>query len=237
MIRITRIEGESKQGLTKPLFCVGEDGLRYVVKGKSAGFLSITREWIAARLGTAFGLPIPRFELMELDPRLLSYDATGFAQRIGKGTVFGSRRLANSNEIQYAQSHLIPGWLRARVLLFDWWIANPDRQLSETGGNPNLLWDVEKKAMTIIDHNLAFDAAECGDFWTGHIFRNDRTFWTPEFRKTQADFMRAALGPLKTIWNELPEEWIEVNCGVDWPMLENLLWRFDREANVFWGSS
>jgi hypothetical protein len=234
MIRIVKIEGESKQGCTQPLFCVGEDALRYVVKGKRAGCVAVTREWIAGRLAQLMGLPVPPFTLMELDPKLLEYDLAGYAKRIGKEAAFGSRYVPDVNEILLSQTRTISVELRSRILLFDWWIANSDRNLTESGGNPNLLWDVNKSELVIIDHNLAFEIDECDSFWTSHIFKDDASFWTESFKTSQSNKMRAALEKLEAIWNELPEDWIEIDVGVNFSNVERLLWRFDRDPNNFW---
>ncbi len=45
---------------------------------------------------------------------------------------------------------------------------------------------------------------------------------------------RAALGQLQAIWNEMPEEWTEVDCGITLAGIESLLWKFEREADTFW---
>lgn len=235
MIRITQIEGESKQGQTKPIFCVGEDGHRYVVKGSSTGNKARICEWISGRLSRYLDLPVPPFEMMELDPRLLHYGVTEYADRIGSGIAFGSQRVSNTIEILYSQIQRIPSDLRARVLLFDWWIANGDRILSESGGNPNLLWDVDSKALVVIDHNLAFDLPLCHDFWAGHIFKDDRKLWNATFKDEHSQKFRRAIKALPDIWNELPEEWTEVDGGVNLETVANLLWRFDRDADNFWG--
>jgi hypothetical protein len=42
------------------------------------------------------------------------------------------------------------------------------------------------------------------------------------------------LGHLQTIWNEMPEDWTEVECGLTFAAIESLLWQFDREADTFW---
>ena len=46
---------------------------------------------------------------------------------------------------------------RKDVVLFDWWVHNADRTLTEKGGNPNLLWDLQHSKLAVIDHNQAFD--------------------------------------------------------------------------------
>jgi len=237
MIRITQIEGESAQGKTEPLFCVGEDGNRYVVKGRHAGNLARICEWLAGRLGQKLNLPIPRFSQMELDPQLLNYDATGFASKIGKGIAFGSLRIANVNEFQLSQSQRVAPELRARILLFDWWIANSDRLLTESGGNPNLLWNVDLGELVVIDHNLAFDLTSCHDFWELHVFKDDLILWTSEFRFEQSKLMSTAMKELDVFWSELPEEWTDASCGLTLKAVSDLLWRFDRDSDKFWCQS
>jgi len=237
MIRIVRIEGKAEQGQTEPLVCVGADGVRYVVKGQHAGRLSLIREWIGATLGRELGLPIPQFELLELDQTLLEYDSTSYAALIGRIPAFGSRRVEAACELSFSQLETIHPDLRAQVLLFDWWIANGDRTLSPAGGNPNLLWDMESKALVVIDHNLAFDQALCTDFWTEHIFREDVRSWTADFRKREEPKLRRALASLDKIWCELPGEWTEVDCGISLPMVQDLLWRLETAADTFWRTS
>lgn len=58
--------------------------------------------------------------------------------------------------------------------------------------------------------------------------------WTDEFRRVQSARLKAALVQLPAIWNELPEDWTEVDCGLNLEVAGNLLWRFERDPNTFW---
>ena len=114
------------------------------------------------------------------------------------------------------------------------WPQLPDRVFIEGAGNPNLLWAEDQQRLVVIDHNLAFDPSLMADFWTQHAFRDARQVWSAAFCDGIGAEFRAALGQLQTIWNEMPEEWTEVECGLSLAGIESLLWQFDREADTFW---
>src|SRR5258708_5811401 len=119
MIRVVEIGEIAWQGKTQPVFCRGEDGLEYVVKGNFAGRKSLIAEWVANRLGKLLGLPIPDFAMLQLDPLLLEYSAQSIQiEHLGSGTLFGSRRLPNLVELRHADLPLVDLNLRARVLAF-----------------------------------------------------------------------------------------------------------------------
>ncbi|MDX9944074.1 MAG: hypothetical protein RBS35_04675, partial [Azonexus sp.] len=57
------------------------------------------------------------------------------------------------------------------MLVFDWWLHNEDRYLTELGGNPNLLWDIQAEQLAVIDHNQAFDPDfDTAHFLASHVF-------------------------------------------------------------------
>jgi hypothetical protein len=235
MIRIVEIGDTTFQGKTEPVLCRGEDGFDYVVKGQFAGSRALIAEWIANRLGRLIDLPIPEFELMYLDSNLLKYGIKQReAQNLGKGTLFGSRRIANLVEIRASDLGLINVDLRAKVLAFDWWICNADRILIDGGGNPNLLWSEDKKELVVIDHNLAFEPTLMGDFWMEHALRDSIKQWNSTFREGMELAFKGALEHLQSIWSELPSEWIESPNAQAIKEVEALLWRFDREPSMFW---
>lgn len=233
--RIIEIGEIAWQGKTQPVFCRADDGFEYVVKGNFAGRKALIAEWVANRLGKNLGLPIPDFAQLKLDSQLLEYSAkTAEIECLGKGTLFGSRRVEKLVEIRQADLHLIDLNLKARVLAFDWWIANSDRIFIEGAGNPNLLWSEEDHRLVVIDHNLAFDPSMMADFWTEHAFRESRQIWSESFCQNMAEEFRNSLASLKTIWQELPEDWTEIEGGLSFAEVESLLWKFDREADRFW---
>lgn len=236
MLRITEIGDIAWQGKTEPVICRAEDDHEYVVKGNFAGRKALIAEWVANRLGKILNLPIPDFKQLQLDPHLLAYSAkTQEVERLGSGVLFGSRREINLVEIRQADLPRVDLNLRARVLAFDWWIANSDRVFIGGAGNPNLLWAEDQQRLVVIDHNLAFDPTLMADFWTEHAFRDARQVWSEAFCNGMNAEFRVALGHLQAIWAEMPEGWTEVESGLSFADIESLLWKFDREADTFWG--
>ncbi len=235
MIRIIEIGDIAWQGRTEPVFCRAEDGHEYVVKGSFAGRKALIAEWVANRLGKLLHLPIPDFKQLRLDPQLLEYSVkTTEMKRLGRGVLFGSRREPHLVEIRQADLPRVDLHLRARVLAFDWWVANSDRVFIEGAGNPNLLWAEDGQRLVVIDHNLAFEPSLMADFWQTHAFRDARQVWAAAFCDGMSAEFRAALGHLPAIWREMPEEWTEVESGIRLATIESLLWQFEREADRFW---
>jgi len=75
------------------------------------------------------------------------------------------------------EDHQISDDLRARLLIFDWWVMNPDRILTKAGGNPNLLWSLSQNQLHVIDHNLSLAPhkmpATFLEFAEDHVFGAD----------------------------------------------------------------
>jgi len=76
-IEIIEVLGRSKQGVTEPFICRGDDNNIYFVKGINAGRRSQVCEWISANLAREFNIPIAPFcivnvpeELLEGNPQL-----------------------------------------------------------------------------------------------------------------------------------------------------------------------
>jgi hypothetical protein len=234
VIEIVEIIDTVLQGRTKPVLCKGADGNTYIVKGNYAGFQSLISEWIAGNLGRFLELPIPSFRLLKLNPQLLAYSAVPEAiSLLGNGILFGSQQVPNCSEILQTNISAIDPDLRAKVLAFDWWIANSDRILVDHKGNPNLLWSPEDQKLVVIDHNLAFLPKEMNEFWETHAFRDDRAYWTPKLRSSLEEQFAHGLTQLDLLWRELPENWLEVEVEVTLETVRSLLSRFQNDAN-FW---
>lgn len=237
MYRIVEILDFVCQGVTEPVVCRAEDGCEYVVKGKYAGRPALIAEWVAGRLGKLLELPIPNFEILKLDPQLAAYSIKKKeVENLGTGLLFGSCRDPSVVEIRQADIPLVALDLQARVLAFDWWIANPDRTLLDGAGNPNLLWSDDRRQMVVIDHNLAFSLG-LSTFWQDHVFRDARRVWSSAFQEDMSARFRGALGELDAIWAELPDEWTDDNTSLTYSKIEGLLSRIDQEANTFWSPS
>jgi hypothetical protein len=233
-LRIVEIMGRSTQGITRPFLCRGDDGQQYFVKGHGAGRRALISEWLAGHLGLRLGLPIPAFVQATI-PAEFRFSARDDILDLGAGTVgFGSQLVPNVDELSFLFIEQIDPKLRAKILLFDWWVCNGDRTLSPDGGNPNLLWLPREQRLHVIDHNLAFDDADLGGFWDEHIFRASKSEWTTGFRKEMTRTMTAAAVSVSQWWREMPEGWTEVDCGLELAFVQKLLSRFNRDPRTFW---
>jgi hypothetical protein len=155
-----------------------------------------------------------------------------------KGTLFGSRRVDNAVELRLGDLQALDETLKARILLFDWWIANADRQDS----NPNMLWVAHEEKPWIIDHNLAFDPevlppSNAEDFWNYHLFRSSKSLWSEQFRNEMMVQMRGVVEKLNCIWENVPEDWAEaaeISAGITYSVIQKWLLRFETQADIFW---
>jgi hypothetical protein len=231
---ITEIISRSTQGITRPFLCRADDGRQFFVKGNGAGRRALICEWLAGKLGQKIGLPIPTFVQAAVPSELVQFSARDDIQDLGAGTGFGSQLVENVDELAYLFIEQIDAKLRAKILLFDWWICNNDRTLTEEGGNVNLLWSHRDSRLHVIDQNLAFDPEGMDGFWDNHVFRDSLRDWTPGFRDEMQTTMRTALTDLERWWNEMPESWTDVDAGVVFRVIEKLLWRFDADNRRFW---
>ncbi|MFC4424425.1 HipA family kinase [Cupriavidus pampae] len=172
-LSIIEVLGRAEQGVTKPFRCRADDGNLYYVKGKHASRRSQICEWVAGCLGQAFGLPLPPFAVLDVPDELVEVLPPHW-QELGSGPVFGSLAQAHSIEMTWPLIQSIPFQVRSDILVFDAWIRNGDRILTERGGNPNLLWDSAAERVVVIDQNQAFDADfDLASFLEGHIFRGN----------------------------------------------------------------
>lgn len=235
MIRIVEIGQVAWQGVTEPIFCRGEDGLEYIVKGKHAGYRSLIAEWIANRLGHLVGLPNPQIAQMEISTALFDYGIDKEKlSKLGRGTLFGSQKVDNVVEFRSSDLKTVDVTIQAEILAFDLWVANSDRVFVEGLGNPNLLWSEDRQGVVVIDFNNAFLPESMVDFWVTHAFRNAGSVWSETFRSSMEARFRSALDHLEEIWNELPVEWTETCTEFSLASVSSILWKFDSDATSFW---
>jgi len=209
MIEIREVLGRAEQGITLPFICRGSDDKVYYVKGKGAGYASLVREWIAGRAAQLLSLPIAPFKILEMPRRLFDADR-GRLWDLGYGPVFGSLRQESTYEFSMTHSKLVAPELRRDIAVFDWWVLNGDRSLSENGGNPNLLWSEANKSLVIIDHNLAFDPTVSLDsLIAGHVYGSSLVEISGDTKLQDAYKRRllVCLEKLEGIQDELPERW------------------------------
>jgi hypothetical protein len=238
---IEEVLGRSTQGVTEPFICRGDNGAIYFVKGRGAGRRSQICEWVAAQLATAFGIPIAEYALAEVPIELVETGAFPQINQLGSGIVFASRQLHHPQELTSITRDLVPREVANDILVFDWWLHNEDRYLTERGGNPNLLWDMQQSELVVIDHNQAFDRGFNPDnFLSSHVFASQ---WNEIFsdhleRERYVTKLKTVLAKLGSIRATIPDSWWYVDDGVPadltWNEIEACLKRCRRED--FWNA-
>jgi len=214
MLEIVEIIKPADQGRTTPFLCLGADGNAYYAKGYAAGISGLMKEWLGSHLACAFGLPAPLFQIAYIDPELVTAFGGKAVSELKGGYVFASQQIPAATELRYETvKHIDPG-LKLNLLIFDLWLENEDRTLTEKGGNPNLLWRSDQSELYVIDHNLIFDDAfNKADFWATHVFKNMLCHKQDDvIEKLELESrMQKALACWQSAWDNMPESWVESN--------------------------
>jgi hypothetical protein len=241
-VQIVETMGRATQGVTKPYICRARDAQVYFVKGLGAGRESLIREWLAGQLGLRLGLPIAPIEIVDIPDALICADFTDELRELGPGLAFGSSKV-DVAELTVSHLWLVSQKIQREVLLFDYWIHNADRSLTEFGGNPNLFWDNCKQELVVIDHNQAFDQDfDLMQFLETHVFRDQwRIMMADElFRQSTTQKLEQAMLDWPSICETIPAEWWFIDseqtmrCGFDLMLAHQLLMRF--KLNAFWSA-
>ncbi|MCA7083424.1 hypothetical protein K7G19_07400 [Cupriavidus sp. DB3] len=237
-VEIVEVLHRAAQGITCPFYCRGDDGKFYYVKGKHAGRRSQVCEWIAGGLAKELGLPIAPFRPAYVSDGLVECLPPAW-QELGSGLVFASEALPHALEIAWTNIDSIPRDVRSDILVFDRWVRNADRNLTQIGGNPNVLW-TPKSEMVIIDHNQAFDEAfDLTQFLRTHIFAHCWNDVVDDLvkRASYEERLESALNAFPSLCDSCPEEWWWVDEGVATPFdkarIEELL-RACKASDGFW---
>ena len=229
-IDIIAIEGRTdvSNGVSRPFRCVGENDAEYFVKLKNVGWNHLVKEWIAGRLAQEMGLSCAEIVQVMIHQELVKGNPV-YETELGYGIAFGSLRVNPAERLSLAFLPDKPDAELSRILLFDWWVRNMDRALSETGGNPNLLWQVDQKRVVMFDHDNAFDEQfDPKVFWEFHALRAHTNAWDIGSREEMNLWLTAGLSRFDQIWAELPEEWLldsygDPQCTLDKQDLKGVL--------------
>lgn len=241
---ITEIIGRSEQGMTRPFICAANFCEIYYVKGAYAGKNSLCCEWVASRLANLLvddePLGLPWFRMAEVPQELMEGSARPDIRDLGAGRVFASLRIDGGQELNWSAAQGWPDGTMALVLLIDLWLQNEDRSLSPQGGNPNLLveripplpdddpegglWKDQprREMLWVYDFNLAFDEDFCRErFFGAHVFGGMLKKWPEGFQERMEPRIRKALEQVRSIFSELPVEWLHVDGDESLPVQLN----------------
>ena len=159
MLNVIEIQQKASQGRTEPYLCGLSDNKRYYVKGPQAGARGLINEAVCAYLGSALQLNVPAHCCAYLPQGLLRFDdAASRVLGTGDSIVFASELIPDLLEVTATSAVSIPEQCARDLFLFDYWIRNEDRTMTESGGNPNLFYRAASKQYVVLDHNLAFDS-------------------------------------------------------------------------------
>lgn len=210
MIEIHEVIGRAQQGITRPFICRAKDGSIYFLKGHGASKRSLVCEWLAGQLGKSLGLPIAYFTIANVPEELIEISPRADIKELGVGFAFASKKI-NQTEFSFSQIKDVDQQLQRDLLAFDWWIKNGDRTLSETGGNPNLMWSNDTKSLLIFDHNLAFaDDFSPKTFLESHVFAHQFSAIALDLVERDNYFRRfaKAMASWSDFCHTLPGEWL-----------------------------
>ena len=241
-IEIVTILGRTEEGngVSRPFRCEDEQGRLYYVKLKNVGYNELVKEWVAGRLCQVLGINVAVPHQVSISPALVS-GIPEYERELGHGIGFGSLEVEFNERLALDPGRGDSDGSLSKILLFDRWVKNSDRTLSELGGNPNLLWDVAGKKVVVIDNDNAFDPNfDEAAFWQGHALRAFQSAWNPELRKESSAWLTEGLRFLPSIWKELPESWLRDDYGdpradLTLPFITDILSRaLDHPNDRFW---
>ncbi|WP_395742495.1 HipA family kinase [Prosthecobacter sp.] len=257
-ITITEVLGRAKQGMTRPFICRSDDGATCFVKGAYAGRRSLCCEWVANRLVRPMlpeaVLGVPPFRMAEVPPALIKGSVMPDIRDLGAGRVFASMLVKDGLELEWSEAQAWPEETKALLLLLDLWLQNEDRSLSALGGNPNLLVTPGRaleasggsdpprgERLWAYDFNLAFDPDfSRARFFDAHVFGSMLRQWPAGFRESMTARLETALTEVRTIFAELPLEWLHLDGDESLPVqldvegVNSILQLPFTESDSFW---
>lgn len=233
-LSVQEIIEKISSGVTEPYLCRLEDDGLYALKGRQALPRGLISEVICASLGQKLGLPIPEFVIADVDKQLFQAGVNpDFEWSIGEGPAFGSHWRNSTIPITRSWLGRVDSEVLARIYVFDHWVKNGDRTLTELGGNPNLLIDLESDSLVVIDHNLAFSNAYQPAELNLHACRDA---WLDErqnlvFNQRCQSAMNDAFATVSELFAELPVDWLDAEPDMEQEIV-TVLERF--QTPEFW---
>lgn len=234
MIYIERIIRKMNQGQTGPYLCVGSDNEQYIVKGPNTTYSGLIHELVCGHLGRILGLPIPTFTTAYVSSALLKYGSYD----LDEGEWFASKYEENIQDVTFQKLSELSDEKLKLLFLFDYWIQNGDRNLTASGGNPNLFIRADLESFVVLDHNLAFDPEYDETFEQNkNLHVGARAWFSQQLSLFDSEDYRTKLtncfNELDSIMKYIPDEWIEnsLNSNITEDIKETLM-RY--KAPKFW---
>lgn len=128
---ITEMESRSAQGRAQPFLCRGDHGTEYFVKGRHAGLRSLCYERLWARSALALNLPAPAVAICSVPRALISPTSRSDGVELGARPAAGSMFRDDLTGLAATTARLVPEEMSRLVLLFDWWVVNESRAVTD----------------------------------------------------------------------------------------------------------
>ncbi len=116
--------------------------------------------------------------------------------------------MADCSEYSLTNESLVDEEVKRDLFVFDLWVQNHDRNLTEQGGNVNLLWSLSQ-GLYVIDHNLICQP-EFG-FADHHVFRpaGEVVYQDGLLRDGYQSRLLNVMQKWDDIVSSIPNEWLE----------------------------
>lgn len=205
-VEIQEVIKFAEQGFSEAILCSDGDGKQYYVKGAQSGIQARIVEWICANLANHLGLPIAPYALSHVPSVLFNVIRHTDLGRIGPTPGFASQAVKFTKFVDESDRHSFNSDLSLKIMVFDWWIHNMDRTVS----NSNLLYGASSKSLTVIDHNLAFDREfDPKEFVNNHIFSHEwgRIYGDRLLQIAYEDMLKSAMSAFHEAVASMPSEW------------------------------
>lgn len=152
LLEILKVIRPIPLGATNPYLVECDNGKKYVAKfcGNPDGKRVLINEYVSSSLGKLLDLPIPNFELANIDLSKFKNDLPNI--NLIDGTVFCSEWLEKVDAVPgyYILTKVANKYDAIKILIFDVIIGNNDR-------NPgNLLINFKNNSLVAIDHSHVF---------------------------------------------------------------------------------
>ena len=210
----------------EPVLVVCSDRESYVCKymRSSSASYKLVCELIGSCMAVAWNIVTPRVCLVKIKAEHWPNSIKGYR---GSAPSLGTAWLENVVDITPSTCNEIPKSTclleqLLKIALFDFWIANEDRNAN----NANLMYDLQKDQIVSIDYGCIFNTATF-DYPLSQLTMTDTILWSDLFKHLTKDVARletdrlvknlkndySALlerskAQMQTIMDVLPEEWL-----------------------------
>lgn len=187
MHHVKQVENLITNGVTRPLRCILDNGVRAVVKvfNNEQGNLTLVNEYICYKLAKVLGIPMPLSGVCLCDDETIDIDHELSVKNKGYG--FFSTYIEKNTILKPGiMRHVLNIDIFYKVAIFDHLIYNKDRNIA------NLLVEYSKNGIkiTVIDHTHVFKNETIWDARCFEIGMEEQDYLDEEIMRSNDDMYR-----------------------------------------------